>query len=716
MSAVADTEPVPVATSRDHLLAELDRVEMLLRRRAILLRDAGLVTDSDFRGLFVGDEHVDRVPLEALGRPEPPAAASLRRLAAEAAARNQAQALHSEPGGAARELRLPRLARLAGLGRLEVDTVLLAAGAQLDLRWERLLGYVQDDVTRRRPTLQLALDLLAHDRNERLAGRALLGGGPLIRDGLMSLVDEPAAERGRTPLPARALYLSERVLGHLLGSDEPDPCLAGCVEPVPPAGIELTGELKAAVAAVADGVPVVLHGRPAAGGREVAGAIAGRLGRAAICVDLRGAPGGDADELGWAVRREARLADAAVYLEAAGELPGELVLGLLGWFAGAGLPLIVRAGSPLADPHPYRRFSVHLAAPGIAGRGARWRRAALDAGVVFDAPAVDELAAKLSLDEPQTAAVLGDARRRAGSGEVRAADVEAAARAAAGGALGELAERLEPRYRLDDVVLPPRQFRALSELCARVRHWRQVHDAWGFPAVARGDGLAALFHGASGTGKTMAAEALATELGLELYRIDLAAVVSKYIGETEKNLRRVFAAAATVNGILLFDEADALFGRRSEVKDAHDRYANIETAYLLGKLESFSGLSVLTTNLLSNLDDAFTRRIQVSIEFPMPDGADRERLWKLSFPTGAPLAGDVDLRMLAQRIEISGAVIRNASLAAAFAAAEDGTAITSRHLVRAIAGELEKLGRPPSRGEFGELYPLIGGPHAGASR
>jgi SpoVK/Ycf46/Vps4 family AAA+-type ATPase len=234
-----------------------------------------------------------------------------------------------------------------------------------------------------------------------------------------------------------------------------------------------------------------------------------------------------------------------------------------------------------------------------------------------------------------------------------------------------------------------------------------VYEAWGFTPVGASDGVVALFHGASGTGKTMAAEVLARELGLDLYRIDLAGLVSKYIGETEKNLRRVFQAAAAVNAILLFDEAEALFGRRSEVKDAHDRYANIETAYLLGELETFPGLTVLATNLATNIDDAFRRRIHVAVEFPMPDVVQREQIWRRSLGPGAPRADDVDLRMLAQRIEISGAVIRSACLGAAFAAAENGGVITLEQLVRATAAELEKLGRPPTRGEFGELHELI---------
>ena len=222
-----------MSAAREHLLGELDRIELLLRRRAILLRDGGLITESDFRGLYVADEHVDRVPLEALDLPEPPAAAALADLAARA---HRESAMRADAGG---ELPLPRLARLARLGELEQDALLLAAGAELDLRWERLLAYVQDDVTRKRPTLQLALDLFCGSAGERLRGRTILATGALVRDGLVRLVDDRADSAG-APLPGRALAVEERVLAYLLGEDRVDPALAGCVRTLEDAGTAAT--------------------------------------------------------------------------------------------------------------------------------------------------------------------------------------------------------------------------------------------------------------------------------------------------------------------------------------------------------------------------------------------------------------------------------------------------------------------------------------------
>jgi SpoVK/Ycf46/Vps4 family AAA+-type ATPase len=206
-------------------------------------------------------------------------------------------------------------------------------------------------------------------------------------------------------------------------------------------------------------------------------------------------------------------------------------------------------------------------------------------------------------------------------------------------------------------------------------------------------GLKVLFAGESGTGKTMAAQVIATDLGLDVFRVDLATVVSKYIGETERNLDRIFGAAEGSNAILFFDEADALFGKRSEVKDAHDRYANIEVSYLLQRMESYPGAVVLATNYRRNIDEAFMRRLDFAIDFPFPEPADRARIWKRLLPDSAPVGPDVDVEALARRFELSGGSIRNCSVSAAFTAADDGGRIDMRHLVGAVAAEYRKIGR-----------------------
>jgi SpoVK/Ycf46/Vps4 family AAA+-type ATPase len=251
----------------------------------------------------------------------------------------------------------------------------------------------------------------------------------------------------------------------------------------------------------------------------------------------------------------------------------------------------------------------------------------------------------------------------------------------------------------------------LHDVCASVKYRHIVFSQWDFERkLALGKGVNILFSGPSGTGKTMAASIVAHELERDLYKIDLSNVVSKYIGETEKNLSRIFREAQASNAILFFDEADALFGKRSEVKDAHDRYANIEVAYLLQKMEEYTGIVILATNLSKNLDDAFARRMQHTIEFPFPDAASRERIWRGMFPAKAPLADDVDFGFLARQFELAGGNIRNIALAAALMAAEEGGqdgAIRMEHLIVATARELQKMGKMPSQTNFRNYYELM---------
>src|SRR5918994_1080459 len=288
------------------------------------------------------------------------------------------------------------------------------------------------------------------------------------------------------------------------------------------------------------------------------------------------------------------------------------------------------------------------------------------------------------------------------------ADLDLGSRQASSSRLGELASRLPPGYRWVDLVVPERQLELLQSISAYLRHRDRVLSDWGYErSVARTQGLKVLFAGESGTGKTMAAQVLAAELGLEIFRVDLATIVSKYIGETEKNLDRIFNAADGSNAILFFDEADALFGKRSEISDSHDRYANIEVAYLLQRMEAYAGAVILATNFRQNLDEAFLRRLDFVIDFPFPESEDRERIWQLLLPDAAPLDEDIDVPFLAGQFKLSGGSIRNVSLAAAFLAAEEGASISMRHLIKGVALEYGKLGRLTLESDFDRFHELI---------
>jgi SpoVK/Ycf46/Vps4 family AAA+-type ATPase len=270
----------------------------------------------------------------------------------------------------------------------------------------------------------------------------------------------------------------------------------------------------------------------------------------------------------------------------------------------------------------------------------------------------------------------------------------AAARAYSSSRLTGLARQLRPGYGWSDIILPDDRIALLREIVATVRGRPVVLEQWGVGRkLARSSGVTVLFAGPPGTGKTMAAEIIAAELGLDLYKIDLSTIVSKYIGETEKNLERIFWEAERSNAILFFDEADALFGKRSEVRDSHDRYANIEISYLLQRMEAYAGVTILATNLRANLDEAFTRRLQFAVDFPFPDEQNRLRIWQTLFPPEVPRDPELDFSWLARRFKLAGGNIRNIIVSAAYLAASDGQRVSMQHLLHGTRRELQKMGR-----------------------
>ncbi|MYR11058.1 AAA family ATPase, partial [Streptomyces sp. SID724] len=361
---------------------------------------------------------------------------------------------------------------------------------------------------------------------------------------------------------------------------------------------------------------------------------------------------------------------------------------------------------------PESPVPVTVPPPGPDGAGRRWRRALAEAGRAVGLSAAHasaddaliESAAAYRLDSDQLRRATTVASRLAAIGQrpVTPEDLRTAVRAQNGAGLERLARRIEPAVGWDDLVLPPATRTQLGELALRARHRETVLGEWRMrPGGGRGRGVIALFAGESGTGKTMSAEVIAAELGMELYVVDLSTVVDKYIGETEKNLERIFVEASDVNGILLFDEADAIFGKRSQVNDSRDKHANMESAYLLQRMESFDGIAVLTTNLRANLDEAFTRRLDVIAEFPMPDARQRLALWDRCLGPAIPRDATLDLEFCADRFELAGGSIRACAVTAAYLAAESGKPLDMDQLVTAVLQEYRKLGRLVLESEFG---------------
>jgi hypothetical protein len=526
-------------------------------------------------------------------------------------------------------------------------------------------------------------------------------------------------EPERPPL-SRVLVVPDRVTGHLLGGTQPDARLTGVLGEIREDPTAEAAEVRRAAAAAGTGVGLV-HLRSRGGDAEGLATAALRLaGLSPLVLDTAALARRSADvpALARVIALEARLTGAGVVLGPLTALPGEpaeraRTLGAL-CAELRGIPLFTH-GTIGWDPAWAADTPVVLTvpAPSLERHAARWRHAlnrAAGAGAaegltpVGDIEALAQAVAAHRLDSGQL--------RRAADAAVRTAalegrpvgpgDLRTAVRAQNGAGLDRLARRVEPGVGWDDLVLPPTTHRRLRELALRARHREQVLGQWGMrPGGGRGRGVIALFAGESGTGKTMSAEVVAADLGMDLYVVDLSTVVDKYIGETEKNLERIFTEASAINAVLLFDEADAIFGKRSEVKDAHDRHANIESAYLLQRMESFDGIAVLTTNLRANLDEAFTRRLDVVADFPMPDTGQRLALWERCLGDRLPRAGDLDLSFCADRFELAGGSIRACAVTAAYLAAESGEPLTMRQTVTAIAQEYRKLGRLILESEFG---------------
>ena len=586
-----------------------------------------------------------------------------------------------------------------GLSEFERKVLLLCAGVELDAGLAEACRAANGGGSIR-PSFALAMAIFddAH-------WSALTPASPLRRWRLVEL------EEGAT-IAASPLRVDERVLHYLAGVDVPEERLQGVLAPGDPS-FDLPSSQAAMAVAVAGawrsdgehepGAIVELCGAPGVGRGAIAATAAGSLGLATRRLHWAEIPtvGEDRHLLVRLLERDAVLGEFAVLVdcdELEGAKQNRAVRSLLGDVQGI---YAVLTREPLAGVGRIRvRFDV--AVPSSAEQRRSWRGAL---GRLADdrSDQLDEIIAQFRLG----GRAISEVARSFTASMASVADEERSrptlwnlCRQRSRVGLDELAQRIEPVARRADLVLPKAQKGILRDIAAHVRRRTMVYEDWGFAARGeRGLGISGLFAGPSGTGKTMAAEVLANELGLDLYRVDLALVVSKYIGETEKNLRRIFDAAEGGGAILLFDEADALFGKRTEIKDSHDRYANIEISYLLQRMESYRGLAILTTNLKSSLDSAFLRRLRFVVQFPFPDIASRAEIWRRIFPLETPTA-DLDPDVLA-RLAVTGGSIRNIALGAAFVAAEAGEPVSMKHLERSARSEVAKLEKPVTESELG---------------
>jgi AAA+ superfamily predicted ATPase len=610
---------------------------------------------------------------------------------------------------------LSQLQQMFDLSGFDLALVAIALAPEIDLRYERIYAYLQDDVTRKRPTVELALNLLCDSAATKLRRRThLISNSPLMRCGILHLAGD--ANHAQPSFLAYALKLDEQIVRFLLDIPSLDERLQPFSRLVLPSGtlaqLPATPEthnclatLTAQFQSTPQPLRLYLQGPSGMGKRRAAEAIAVQLGKSLLSVDLALLleQKEDLAPLLNLLYREACCQNAVLYFrgwDAILKREYGLMRQSLLDFAAEFPSLIVLAGQQPLQAEIAGQIEVVticLSLLDAAQRRVYWQSSLLKTGIDLDLASLNALSDRFRLTPEQIDRAIAGCQSRwttARSTAIKSEVLFRAARQQSSQELAQIAQKVPIKSTWDDIVLPPEPLAQLQEVCNQAKYQSTVLEQWGFDRkLSRGKGITALFSGPPGTGKTMAAEVLAHDLQLDLYKIDLSQIISKYIGETEKNLDRIFTAAHHANAILFFDEADALFGKRSEVKDAHDRHANIEVAYLLQKMEEYEGVAVLATNLRQNMDDAFVRRIQAIIEFPFPDEGSREGLWLVAFPPEAPMGHDVDFGSLAREIKLAGGNIKNISLAASFFAASEGCAIGQTHLIKAASREHQKLGR-----------------------
>jgi hypothetical protein len=721
-----------------HLKAELARIDILIRREVRRWQMAGQNPDDAFRGLVVSDvdaEQLAQMPLggnwgQLVDLPEEEEAAFEAELEQAGV---QIQEICAAAAAERRTLRLDALAEAFDLSCQDIDTFLICLAPALDLRYERLYGYLQDDVTRKQPSLYLLLNLLCPGGKGRWQFQANFGDDhPLLNHFLVEVGGETGANF--PGLLGKPLQVDVTIASWLLGRYQPNIRLGEYVTYLKPedgrtdrllvsAFID-SASFRSVVNLPESEAPVIVFYGPDPTAQDAAARqLACQFDRYLLRVDLAAA---DRDRVSLfdmtrRVLRDARLTgaipffvgwDSCLVPKQGGDSAGaegtarpaqmvDLLPKLLKEVCQFPGPVIIGGEAIWQVAGIERQKSIYwleFPAPDYQQRSALWHHFLDELASPWVDPQLDIVAISshfgLLGGQIRDAVITAVDKARQENHPIGVHDLIAAARRRSNTTLGALAVKIEPRYSWSDLILPADQLTMLHEIGQTVRSRALVLEEWEVGnKLVSSFGIPILFSGPPGTGKTMAAEVIAKDLELDLYKIDLSTIVSKYIGETEKNLEKIFNEAESSNAILFFDEADAIFGKRSEVKDAHDRYANIEVSYLLQRMERYNGVTILATNLRANLDEAFSRRLQFAVDFPFPDEHHRKEIWLTLFPPKVPCDPNLDFELLARRFRLAGGNIRNILVSAAYQAAADGQRMTMTHLLHGVRRELQKMGR-----------------------
>lgn len=718
----------------EYIADELSKLDLILKRQIHEFRSQLQEGNNHIhQHMFISHEEIDEMFREPVfddaSRPRIEALdgeiAELERRIADTVTRSEEQHV---------DLPLLRLARLFNLSKFEIQALLICLAPELRRKYDRIYAYLQDDITRKRPSVDLVLNLLSGSEEERWRLQQMFTPhGVLLQAGLLQPVDDPHSPSGCSAL-AQFLRIDPRIRDFIMGCSVLEPRLRGFIrlrsgnESSPFMVVDAgTSRLVSDLIAwrFADqSVPVrnlVIHlyGPEGVGKQSLALEQCRRLQCNLLYLDLTQlmAVETDCEEFLRLAFREAMLLQAPLYIHSVDALINDDVRGRMlskmlarlvreyGWltFCAGEKPW---QPTGLLDDTVFKSFELPL--PDFESRKQAWEINLTANGEPRDGDLVTQLASQFLLTPGQIRAAADSIKleralgRKQGDGDNTG--LLQACRNQSNQKLRDLAVKVESRYDWKDLILPDNKLDSLQQICDQVRQQYKVFSQWGFDRkLAYGKGLSALFSGPPGTGKTMAAQVIAAEVELDLYKIDLSTVISKYIGETERNLSQIFKEAETSNAILFFDEADALFGKRTEVNDAHDRYANIEVSYLLQKMEEYKGIVILASNFRVNMDEAFVRRIRFIIEFPFPDEESRRQIWKIHFPEQAPVADDIDYDLLAGHFTIPGGNIKNVILNAAFRAAKTDSPISMAHLLEGTRHEYEKIGKSWTDGTVTKL-------------
>jgi len=706
-----------------HLFDELRLLNLRLLRE-LRVRQRTNKVDRDTSGLFVSEEEVVSMLNSSLKTepvyPDAPEIESINRMIEEVS-KDIAQRLSNTDNA---NFPLLRLARTFGLMPLELDILIMALAPEIDKRYERVYAYFNDDLTKKAPSVGLVLDILSGNAGDKLTGWQFFAhNASLLHFNFICFTD---THEDGSSLNHRFM-LDEHIKRFILGDNGLHASLSEIAQLYYPDRVVPDGSIQKDVKekiihllSKKDkniGRPVFwFYGKAKEEKEATALAICKEIDIPLLIADLEDIFfESDQRSVIKNLFREAALQSALVFLSGGDRLYGEdeksellkrtilRTINEISWITFIGADTL---WMPEDTDGRYQWYPFEFKMPGYAERKRIWLNT-LNGSKVSESD-IDTISGRFNFSKSQIKNAVLYAKRFLNGDELTLDRIYNACSMQSNQRLSIYSAKVTPHYTWNDIVLPEDKMRQLREICNYIKHKHLVYFKWGFEKkLALGRGLNILFSGPSGTGKTMAADIIAKDLKLEMYKVDLSSVVSKYIGETEKNLGRVFKETSSGNAILFFDEADALFGKRSEVKDAHDRYANIEINYLLQKMEEHEGIVILATNLSKNIDDAFLRRIHFNVEFPFPDEKQRELIWRKIFPKEVPLSKDIDYRFFSERLKLAGGNIKNVALTAAFYAAEESSDIQMRQIVLAVKREYQKIGKTFVKADFEPYYEFM---------